>query len=244
MTLSSQCSERTFLFERDTFTFANDLVWQYRFDPETGAMIHSLSDAPSDYTHRCFVMVRAARQFFYHALFDKTLPPAEPPVYRLLIREVVSRNPRIPCPAKEKITIPGYDCLRSFSRAHAPLLKAECGQAWECYFLRSHWRMVFPVSRAHQEKMARQLVDSMRIRAMPIVHLFLFPRIRINHGVVLFGLTESKSALLFDVYDPNIPDSPATLAFDRSARTFSFPKNFYWGGGPLNLYEIYCGPFF
>lgn len=244
MTVTSQCFERTFLFERDTFAFANDLVWQYRFDPDTAAMNHTPSDAPSDYTHRCFVMVRAARQFFYHAFFDKTLPAVEQPVYRRLVRAVVARNPRVPCHETERIIIPGYGCLRSFSQAHAPLLKAECGKAWECYFLRSHWRMVFPISRAYQDHMARQLVESMRIRRAPIAHLFLFPRIRINHGVLLFGLRESENTILFDVYDPNMPDAPTTLSFDRASRTFMFPKNFYWGGGGLNLYEIYCGLFF
>ena len=29
---------RTFQFERDTFAFAHELVWQYHFDPVTGAM--------------------------------------------------------------------------------------------------------------------------------------------------------------------------------------------------------------
>ena len=83
-----------FEFERDTFAFANELVWQYRFDPATAAMTVSRNHPPPTYSHRCFVVVRSARQFLYHARFEPGLPAAETEVYRRLIRQVVSRNPR------------------------------------------------------------------------------------------------------------------------------------------------------
>jgi hypothetical protein len=84
---------RTFQFERDTFAFPHELVWQYHFDPVTGAMTTFRSSPPPTYYHRCFVMVRSTRQFFYHARFAPQLPPLEPEAYRRTIREVVSRNP-------------------------------------------------------------------------------------------------------------------------------------------------------
>ena len=232
---------RPFRFERDTFTFANELIWRYRFDPVTGSTTTMRCHPHPTHSHRCFVMVRSARQFFYHAQFDPGQPVAEPQVYRQLIREVVSRSPRQASPAAEKIVIPGYDCLRSFSRAQEPLLKAGCGRAWESYFVRSHWRMVFPVGRRHQERMARQLIQSIPGHRAPIVHLFRFPRITINHGVVLFGATESDRDIQFDVYDPNIPDHPLKLTYERAARTFSLPRTQYWAGGALNLIEMYIG---
>jgi len=136
-----------FLFERDSFSFANELLWQYRFDPVTGAMSTFRTAPAPAYAHRCFVMVRSARQFFYHAHFDPELPGATAHTYRRLIREVVSRNPRGTGAGQPRVAIPGYDCLRSFSREHEPLLKAECGSAWESYVVRSHWRMVFPIWR-------------------------------------------------------------------------------------------------
>lgn len=232
---------RRFLFELDTFTFANDLVWQYHLDPVTGAMTTSSNNAPPSYTHRCFVMVRSARQFFYHARFEPGRPVAEPQTYQRLIRAVVSRSPRQASADSEKIVIPGYDCLRSFSRAHEPLLKAGLGGAWQSYFVRSHWRMVAPTGRRHQERMARQLQESFAVRIAPIVHLYRFPRITINHGIVLFGATESGGDIEFDVYDPNIPDRPLKLIYHRAARTFFFPPTHYWGGGALNVYEMYIG---
>lgn len=241
MILPTAPDARPFLFERDTFTFANELIWQYHFDPVTGAMRTCRNDPPPTYTHHCFVMVRSARQFYYHARFEPGLATAEDPVYRRLIREVVSRSPRQPSSENEKIVIPGYDCLRSFSRAKEPLLKAECGGPWQSYFVRSHWRMVAPVSRRHQEKMAQQLTEAIRIRPAPVVHLFRFPQLTINHGIVLFDAKPSDRDIQFDAYDPNVPDQPAKLIYERAARTFTFPRAKYWPGGPLNVFEKYIG---
>ena len=109
MTAPTGSCARSFQFERDTFIFANELVWQYRFDPATGAMSVSPCDPPPVYTHRCFVMVRSARQFFYHARFEPGWPAADAEAYRQLIRQVVARNPRQPGAESERIVIPGYD---------------------------------------------------------------------------------------------------------------------------------------
>ena len=159
-------SVRTFQFERDTFAFPHELVWQYHFDPVTGAMTTFRSNPPPTYYHRCFVMVRSTRQFFYHARFEPELPAVEPEAYRRLIREIVSRDPRRACAESERVVVPGYDGLRSFSRAHEPLLKAELGGPWQSYFLRSHWRMIFRVSGRFQEKMAEKLKQSLPKRGL------------------------------------------------------------------------------
>jgi len=239
--ISPDCPTRPFLFERDTFAFAHELVWQYRFDPATGAMSTVRQDPPPTYYHRCFVMARAVRQFFYHGRFEPGLPVADAPTYRRKIGEVVSRSPRWPSGEAQRIVIPGYDGLRAFSRAQEPLLKAGCGGPWESYFLRSHWRMVFPVWRRHQERVARQLRQSLRERTAAIVHLFRFPQITINHGIVLFDSAEREGGVEFAAYDPNLPDHPVTLSFNRASRTFSFPRTHYWTGGRLSVIEIYCG---
>src|SRR6266540_2883380 len=102
MDASSVHPSSSFQFERDSFVFANELVWQYQFDA-------------------------GGRMSF-------------------------SRNPRKASPREQRIVFPGYPSLRAFSEAQEALLKAELGGAWRCYFLRSHWRMVFPVWRAHQER--------------------------------------------------------------------------------------------
>jgi hypothetical protein len=240
MTAPTENSARSFRFERDTFAFAHELVWKYHFDPVTGTMTTYKAEPPPTYYHRCFVMVRATRQFFYHARFEPELPPVDAQTYRKLAREIVSRNPRRKCADAERIVIPGFDGLRSFSQAHETLLKAECGAAWESYFLRSHWRMIFRVSGRFQEKMAEKLKRSLQQRGVSLAHLFRFPRITINHGIVLYGFTESEHEIEFEAYDPNIPEHPVKLVYEKKRRAFTFAPNIYWGGGVLSVMEIFC----
>jgi hypothetical protein len=232
---------RPFRFERDTFAFANELIWQYRFDPVTKAMTVAWNHPPPTYSHRCFMVVKSARQFLYHARFEPGLPIAEPEVYRRLVRQVLSRNPRRPSAAADRIVISGYDGLRALSQAHEPLLKAECGAPWQSYFLRSHWRMVFPIWKRHQERIAQQLRQRVSQGSAPTVHIFRFPRITINHGLMLFGMVESERDIQFEAYDPNLTDHPAKLIYDRALRSFSFPPTCYWPGGELSVIEIYRG---
>jgi hypothetical protein len=100
--------------------------------------------------------------------------------------------------------------------------------------------MIFRISGRFQEKMAEKLKLSLRQRGLSLVHLFCFPRITINHGIVLYGLTESEQNMEFEAYDPNIPAYPVKLTYDRDQRKFSFPPSCYWGGGTLSVMEIYC----
>ena len=241
MAVLSNQRARAFQFEKDTFTFVNELVWSYRFYPDTGAMSVSPSDPPPVYSHRCFVLVRSARQFYSHARFAPSLPEAEPEAYRRLIREVVCRSPRHASPEAERIVFPGYECLRAFSQAREPLLKAECGGPWESYFIRSHWRMVFPVWGRHQEGIARGLRHAVNQGSAPTVHLFRFPRITINHGLLIFGVSESKAGLEFEAYDPNIAEHPVKLHYDFARQAFTFPASCYWSGGVVSVTQIFRG---
>lgn len=230
-----------FLFERDTFAFPNELVWEYRFDSADGPPTVSRRHPPPTYSLRCFVLVRSARQFLYHASFIPNEPPVAQDVYRRRIRQVVSRDPRVPAKPGRRIPFPGYGGLREFSQQHAGLLKACCGGAWQSYVLRSHWRMVFPISRGHQRRTAAQLAEKIRGGSSPIVHLVRFPQLTINHGIILFSMTENRDRLEFAAYDPNVPERPSTLIYDVPSATFSMPRNSYWNGGPLDVIEIYHG---
>src|SRR5436189_1247537 len=84
---------RRFIFEQDTFAYANELVWEYHFD-EHGRWTHRSREPNSDYTHHCFVVARSAKQFFRNARFDQALPKADSATYRNRIRKVVSMSPR------------------------------------------------------------------------------------------------------------------------------------------------------
>ena len=47
--------------------------------------------------------------------------------------------------------------------------------------------------------------------AAPIVHLFRFPRITINHGIVLFGSAESERDIQFEATIRTFPQHPVKL---------------------------------
>ncbi len=232
---------RRFTFEQDTFAFANELIWEYQFDSITGASSIRRNSPPPTYAHRCFVLVRSARQFLYHARFEPHLPVADAATYARLIRHVVRRSPRVPSAEDRKIVIPGYGCLRAFSQDHETTLKRGCGGAWQSYVLRSHWRMVFPISRAHQARTAQQLVTAFATKPDPIVHLVRFPQLTINHGITLFDLADSGEQIRFAAYDPNQPAQPTELVYERAKRTFFFPANHYWAGGRVDVIEVYRG---
>ncbi len=232
---------RRFDFARDTFAFANELLWEYRLDPATGRMSFRRREPPPAYAHRCFVLARAVRQFFFHARFDPGQAAAADGEYSRRIRTVLGRNPRRPSEAEQRVVLPGFASLRSFSEAKPDLLKAGCGGAWRSYVLRSHWRMVFPISRRHQAATAARLLAGLAAGGAPVVHLVRFPQLTINHGLVLFGTRETERTLEFAAYDPNRPATQARVDFDRATRTFLFPANAYWAGGQVDVIEIFRG---
>lgn len=239
---------RRFEFARDSFAFANELLWEYHVDPVTGKTAFRQRQPRPNYAHRCFVLTSAARKFLYHARFDAEQKVADNETCRQLIRKVMARNPRVPCSggrrptaATDQIVFPGFASLREFSVAQEKLLKAECGGAWRSYVLRSHWRMIFPISRAHQTRTAETLAAGLKQNDSPIIHLVKFPSLTINHGMILFGVAETARGFEFQAYDPNHPSTPVTLTFDRAAQTFFLPANSYWAGGDLNIIEIFRG---
>jgi hypothetical protein len=230
---------RRFDFERDTFAFPNELVWEYHFDAATGQTRAARREPAPRYALRCFVLVRAARQLFYHARFDPGEAAADDVTYRRLIRAALVRPPRRPSPPGMRVVIPGYAGLRDLSAAREAVVKAACGGAWRSYVQRSHWRIVVPVSCRHQHRTADELLDAIEDHRAPLVHLLRFPSLAINHGMVVFEGARTSEGAEFLAYDPNDPERPARLTYDRRRRTFSLPANRYWRGGPLNVFEIF-----
>jgi hypothetical protein len=234
---------RRFDFERDTFAFPNELVWEYRFEPD-GTWHIRRREPPPTYAHRCFVLARAARQFLYHARFEPAAARLDEADYRDRVRRVLRRSPSVPGAPADQVVFPGYAGLRDFSRDREALLKAECGGAWRSYVLRSHWRMVLPITRRHQAVTAQRLRERLRAGLAPVVHLVCFPRLTINHGMVLFAARDRDGGVEFAAYDPNRPEAPATLFYNPAACAFSMPANCYWPGGPLKVIEIFRSRWF
>ena len=230
---------RRFDFQRDTFAYANGLVWEYGYDTNGVWQAHKREPEP-DYTLHCFVVARSARQFFDNARFDPLQPIADDTTYRRLVRQVAASDPRNQLPESKRIVIPGYADLRSFSAAHEKVLQAQCGSAWQSYLQRGNWRMIFPVTRRHQAETGKELAARLKDRGPLLVHVFCFPTLSINHALLLFDAKETDTEIQFATYDPNDPSKPGLLSFDRARRTFILPSNAYFPGGPVDVYEIYC----
>jgi hypothetical protein len=143
----------------------------------------------------------------------------------------------------DRIAIPGFANLRQFSAAHPDLLRKNCGGAWQSYTQRGNWRMILPFSRRGQAGMVAELQKALASGHIPIIHVVTFPRLTINHVLLIFGVSTANAGLEFHCYDPNICEKPLVLVYDYAGRTFIFPRTHYFPGGKVNVYEIYRGLF-
>src|SRR5258706_6188351 len=193
-------SRPPFNFETDTFAFPNELTWTYEYDAKGKWTTHTRKPKPA-YSQHCFVIARSTRQFYLNARFEASQPVADQATYRRLIQKVVSSNPRKGRSDAEKIVIPGYLNLRSFSQAQENLLKAECGPAWQSYVQRGHWRIVFPFTRRHQQNTARVLLAEIEYGRPVVAHFGRFPQLTNNHPLVVFGATTQKKESQFLAYN-------------------------------------------
>ncbi len=234
----------TFVFDRDTFAFANELLWEYEVDESTGERTTRSREPVPDYHHYCFPMTRAARQFYDFAEFKPQLDRTNIVASIDLIEAVMDRNPRADPRKTGRIVIPGYAGLRELSRDYEANLKRAIGGNWQSWAQRGNWRMVLPFSRANQARAAEELKDKIESGRVPVVHLSRFPTLTINHAVLLFAVENNDEALRFQVYDPNTSDRPLVLEFDRVDRTFYLPSTPYWQGGRVDVYEVFKNGFY
>lgn len=233
-------SGRAFDFQKDTFSFPNELLWIYEYNAYGKWTTRPRFPKPQYWQH-CMLMAQATKQFFCNVRFDPAQPVADRETYRRLIRRVIKSNARRSLPEGKKIVIPGYRDLRQFSAEQEPLLKEGLGGGWRSYFQRGHWRVVFPFLRAEQKRTAEHLLVELQSRQPRVMHLVLFPQLTINHAVIFFDAEETPKEIRFSLYDPNQPSIPRTIIYKKPKRTFYYPANNYFPGGRVNIYEIYRG---
>lgn len=247
LTLAAGCSSTPhrgdspgtrFAFYEDTFSYANELVWEYGWN-EQGKWTSTQRQPRPDFSQHCFVVARSAKQFFHHAKFDPSVARADTAAYVQLIKRVISANPRTRSPEAERILIPGYANLREFSTDFEKELKSLCGGAWQSYFQRGHWRMIFPFSRNHQAKAAGQSVALIDDDQAVVLHVVRFPQLSINHAVLAYDYAFTPEGITFSIYDPNQPERPAVLNYEAETRTFSMPYNKYFYGGRVDVYPVF-----
>jgi hypothetical protein len=95
-----------------------------------------------------------------------------------------------------------------------------------------------------QAATAEALREAIARNRPPVVHLIRFPRVSINHAVLVFDYAESDAQTTFSIYDPNAPEQPVPLYYDKPARSFVLPRNGYFRGGRVDVYEIYHRPWY
>jgi len=232
---------RPFHYATDTFAFANETVWNY----VGGAVQSESSRSPArkrDYTRHCFVVTRAAMQFWKFARFDPEAKPLPPEQLAARIREVAGRSVWLPdLPRDRRVVFPGYASLREISAAAAGLFQANIGLGWPIYFRAGNMPIVIPMDRATEARLNDEMLHDLQLNYPTIVWLYNFPSLNINHVVVVFAGRKDHDRVRYQVYDPNYSRAPKQLDYDAATRTFSYQPTFYFKGGPVTARAVYRG---
>lgn len=215
-----------FSFGTDTFAFRNEIRSRH-------------PDVTDLYANYCFVMARGLRQFFKFARFDPRAPRVSETEYLDRVHRIVSRpvsDP--PLIDGQRIVLPGYANLREFSCADESVLKRGLGSRFWTLLDWTNWRIVLPVGGRHQERVANQIMDTIDAGQLSQLLLTTFPIMEVNHGVVAFAYRETPAAVDFSVWDPNDPDKPGTITFDRNARRFWASQLYDTDPQPLRVFRM------
>ncbi len=231
---------RPFDLHRDTFAFSNDTVFAYGVD-EAGKLHINRREKPAEFSHRCFVLARAVLQFNQFTRFAPELPKVPREEYRQLIVRVC-RVPVWSSGSREKIVIPGYADLHSFSIAYEGLLKENLGNWFPSYLRIGNWRMVMGHLRPFQASAAHWLEKSVGEHRLRAIYLARFPWM--NHVVIVYAADRKPNGdIRFTVYDPNYPNQPSWVDFNAAESSFSFQKRWYFPGGRVNVMRVFISPF-
>jgi hypothetical protein len=230
---------RPFRYATDTFAFANETVWNY-----IDGAVHA--DSPGakkrEYTRHCFVVTRAAVQFWKFARFDPDAKPISPGKLADRIRQVTARSVWLPAlPDAQRIVFPGYASLREISAAQPGAFQANIGLGWPVYFRAGNMPIVVPMSSGTETQLNAEIFHDLQKNVPTIVWLYQFPSLKINHVVVIYAAHRDHGLYAYTVYDPNYSNGPKHLIFDSTARSFSYQPTFYFKGGPVTARAIYRG---
>src|SRR5437868_1155228 len=94
--MPTHSAARKFDFNRDSFAFTNETVWRYEdgkpvTEGEEG--VEALNKQKGErFTRRCFVMARAALQFWKFARFDPKHKPLDDATLAARVRDVTDRD--------------------------------------------------------------------------------------------------------------------------------------------------------
>jgi hypothetical protein len=231
---------RPFDFQRDTFAYANELVFNYQNGVHTADA--KSQEREHSYTRRCFIMAAGVVQFWKHARFEPQAPPVSAEELAQRIRDVRDRATWWPGePPDQRVVFPGFASLHELSEREGRLLRANMGAGWTTYFHLRKFPMPFKPSPEHQARLCDSLQDWLHQGHPMVVWLYNFPEVNINHAVTVFEEIEPTQSrqIAFRVYDPNYTGAPRTLTYDRITQAFSYEKTFYFSGGPVHVRPMY-----
>jgi hypothetical protein len=236
-------SASDFNFYRDTFAFQNATVFKYY---KGIAFLRSPSEnknPANEYSRRCFVMARAAMQFHKFARFEPRAVPLNDRTLAARVREVARRAPwREPSPDAQRVVFPGYANLREMSKAREAVVKEKIGLGWPSYIRLGNSRMFFQRSASYQERAHETLNATLARGDFFIAYLTTYPRLSINHGVLIYARKNSQpksDVERYLVYDPNHSESPRELTWSANQRSFSYQKDVDFVGGQVRVYQCY-----
>lgn len=215
-------------FGVDTFAFANESRTNNPGKPDL-------------YANYCFVMARGVIQFQRFARFDPLAPRLSGDEYTERVKQVVARAPwRDPLPPDDRIVIPGYASLHDFSHDQEPAVKAGLvGRFWTLVHW-TNWRVVFPMPRWQQERVAREALAEVGAGRPVQLLVTNFPTWELNHTVVAYAYQlDPAGNVLFTVYDPNDPREPGRVTFDRAERRFEASRLYDTHVGPIRAFRMY-----
>jgi hypothetical protein len=233
-----------FCFDRDTFAFANQTVFEYH---QGHASLRKPSATKQDaYNRHCFVMCRTALQFKKFARFDARGAPLDDNSLAARVRAVIRRPAWAePLPENERIVFPGYKNLKEMSKARREIVQLSIGHGWPSYFRISNARMMFQDGTGYQKRTHARLNAALVRGELFVGFLTTYPRFSINHSVLIYELKASSPNPGEDrylVYDPNHPESPRELTWSVHDRAFSYQKDWDFIGGFVRVYQVYGKP--
>ena len=241
MAAQSTGAESDFRFDRDTFDFANQTVFEYH--EGHASLRHGSSVKKDAYNRHCFVMCRTATQFKKFARFDPHGAPLDDTTLAKRIRAVTHQQPWAqPSPGDKRIVIRGYKDLRDLSKKRRELMQASIGHGWPSYFRISNARMMFQQSARYQEDTHARLNAALARGDVFLGFLTTYPRLSINHSVLVYkrkSFSPNPGVERYLVYDPNHPESPRELTWSPHTRSFAYQKDWDFVGGFVRIYQVY-----
>ena len=149
-----------------------------------------------------------------------------------------------PLPPAERVVIPGYASLHEFSAAQEAAVKAGLGGFVWTFIHWTNWRVVFPVTGGQQERVARETLAELDAGRMVQLLVTNLPKVELNHTVIAYDYRIYEGRFIeFIVYDPNEPEEPGWVAFDRAERSFFASGVYDTEPGEIRAFRMYYSPF-